>query len=80
MAQVLELAELAQHHRVTQVDIRCRGIDAQLHAQRSLPLQLALELPLGQGIDGITGEETGCLAPGVRHGANARLPHSPGAR
>ena len=36
--------------------------------------ELALELALRQRVDGVAGEESGCLARRVRHGANARLP------
>ena len=79
VSQVLELAQLAQHDRVTKVDVRRGGVHAQLHAQRAVLPELALELPLRQRIDGISGEEAGCLARGVRHGANARLPPSLGA-
>ena len=80
VAEVLELAQLAQHHGVTQVDVGRRRVHAQLHAQRTALRELPLELPLRQRIDGVSGEEAGCLARGVRHGANARLPPSLGAR
>ena len=42
--QVLELAHLVQHHRVAQVQIRRRGIQPQLDAQRPVLLQAAPEL------------------------------------
>ena len=43
--------------------------------------ELALELALRQGVDGVAGEEAGSpLARGIRHGANARLPPFGGAR
>ncbi len=32
---VLELAQLAQHHSVAEVDVGRRGVDAELHAQRA---------------------------------------------
>jgi hypothetical protein len=80
VAQILELAQLSQHDRVAKVDVGRGRVHAQLHAQRAALGELPLELPLGQRIDGISGEEAGCLARGVRHGANARLPPSLGAR
>ena len=42
---------------------------------RELPLELALR----QRVDRVAGEEPGGLARRIRHGANARLPRSPGA-
>jgi hypothetical protein len=36
MARILELAQLAQHHRMPQVQIRSGGIDAQLHPQGTI--------------------------------------------
>ena len=74
VAQVLELAQLAQHDRVPEVDVGCGGIDAELGAQRPPLGQLLLEPPLGERIDGIAGEEAGCVTRAIRHGANARLP------
>ena len=65
---------------MAEVDVRRGGVHAELHAQRPALLELALELALGQGVDGVAGEETGRLARGIRHGANARLPPSLGAR
>ena len=58
---------------MAEVDVRGGGIHAQLHAQRSPLRQLALELPLRQGVDGISGEEAGRLGRRVRHRANARV-------
>ena len=49
-------------------------VHAELHAQRPVLLQLAPELPLRQRLDGVPGEESGCLARRVRHRPNARLP------
>ena len=44
MPQILELTHLVQHHRVAQVQVRRRGIQTQLDAQRPVLLQAAPEL------------------------------------
>ena len=55
VAEVLELAQLAENDGMPEMDVRCRRIDAQLDPQRS-PLargarELFLERALGQRID-----------------------------
>ena len=40
MAQVLELAQLAQDDRVAEVDVRRGGIDPELDAERAALLEL----------------------------------------
>jgi hypothetical protein len=53
MPKVLELAELAEDDRVTQVDVRRAGVDPQLDPER-LPLfggPAKLRLQLGRGVD-----------------------------
>ena len=48
VARVLELAQLAQHHRVAEMDVGSRGVDPELHPQRTLP-GAGLRQPLDQG-------------------------------
>ena len=61
VARVLELAQLLEHHRVSEVDVRRRGVDAQLHPQRPAfrggALELSLQLAPGQRIDGVSLQE-----------------------
>ena len=73
VAQVLELAQLAQDHGVAEVDVGRGGIDPELHAQRPALSQLALQCALREGVDGIPGKEAGGLSRGIRHRRNARL-------
>ena len=65
VAAVLELAQLAQDHGVAEVDVGRGRVDPELHPQRPALAQLALERALGQGVDGVAGEETGRLARGL---------------
>ncbi len=60
--QVLELAQLAQHDRVAEVDVGRGGIDAQLDPQRPPLGQLLLQPALGERVDGVAGEEAGLFA------------------
>jgi hypothetical protein len=46
MAQVLKLFEFPQHHGVAQMDIRRRGVHAQIHAQRLARLRRFQQLRL----------------------------------
>ena len=62
MAEVLELTQLAQHHRVAQVDVRSGGIHAELDPQWAPLTELALELAPGQRVDGVSGEKASRLA------------------
>jgi hypothetical protein len=55
---VLELAQLAEHDRVTEMDVGRRRVDAELDPQRPPLLELALELALRQDVDGVA-EEVG---------------------
>ena len=59
MTAILEFAEFAQHHRVAEVDIRRRRIDAELDAQRPALPELALELALRQAVDGVASQPGG---------------------
>ena len=56
VAGVLELAQLAEHDRVAQMDVRGRRVDPELDAQRPAERQLALELALRKDVDGVGGE------------------------
>ena len=71
MAEVLELAQLLQDDRVAEVDVRRRGIEAELHAELAPlargRLELALETALGQRVDGVSGEERGGVRGGWVH-------------
>ena len=66
MAGVLELAQLAQHDRVAEVDVGRRGVDPELHAQlAALQLgggDLVRESARGEAVDGVRGEPRGRLA------------------
>ncbi len=67
MAQVLELAQLAQHDRVTDVQVRARRVHAELHAELTPLLarlaQLLLEAVLGDDLIGAPAQD----ANGLRH-------------
>ena len=64
MAQVLELAELLQDHRVAEVNVRRRGVQTELHAQRTALRELALELAGREAVDGVAREELGVRGGG----------------
>jgi hypothetical protein len=53
---VLELAQLVEDDRVAEVDVRRRGVDAELDAQRPAlalgEVELGLEGAFGQDLDG----------------------------
>ena len=46
MAQVLELAHLAQGHCMAQMEVGARGVHAQLDVERHAPLELLLKICL----------------------------------
>src|SRR5213596_2011863 len=52
----LEVGEPIEHECEPEVNVRRRRVDAELDAQRASELQLPLELPLRQHIDGMTRE------------------------
>ena len=64
VAEVLELAQLAQHDGVAEVDVRRGRVDAELDPQRPAPrAELALERARRQRVDGVAGEEAGVPRP-----------------
>ncbi len=71
VAEVLELAQLAQHHRVAEVDVRRGGVDAELDAQRPPGFaggrELLRESSLGKARDGVAGEVRRLLGVGHTH-------------
>ena len=52
MAEVLELAHLAQRHGVTEVQVGARGVDAELDVEGHALLELLLELLEGDHLHG----------------------------
>jgi len=52
MAQVLELAQLAQRDGMADMDVGRRGVDAQLHVQRRSAGELLLQQVLGNDLGG----------------------------
>jgi len=50
MPQILELAQLAQGHRMAQMDIGGCRIDAELHVQRHAALELLQERRFGHDL------------------------------
>jgi hypothetical protein len=51
VTEILELAQLLQDDRVTQVDVRSRRIDAELDPQGLTAIELAFELAGRQCLD-----------------------------
>ena len=50
--EILELAELSENHRMSEVDVGRARVDAQLDAQRRAFVQLLQQLLLGVDVDG----------------------------
>ena len=72
--EILELAQLLQHDREAEMDVRRRRVDPQLDAQRPALAELALEASFGQAVDGVAGQPGGRLA-GRRVGSGtSKLP------
>ena len=67
MPQILELAQLAQGHRVTQMDIGGRRIDPKLHVQRHAALELLQKRRFGYDL-GRTGFDNVQLFLRSKHG------------
>ena len=57
MPEVLELAQLLQHDRVAEVQVRRGRVQAELDAQRPALRQALLERPVRAHLDGVAGEE-----------------------
>jgi len=51
VAELLELSELAEHDRESEVDVGRRRVDAQLDAERCAALELARQVGFGDEID-----------------------------
>jgi hypothetical protein len=56
VAGVLELAQLLQHDRVAEVDVRGGRVEAELDPQRPAARQLLRERPAGEVVDGVARE------------------------
>ena len=61
MAQVLELAHLAQRHGVAQVQVRAGGVDAELDVEGLALLKLLAKVGLGDDLRGARGDDTHLL-------------------
>ncbi len=68
MAELLEVPHLAQQHRMAEVEIGGRGIEAGLHCQRlagaARPLQLGAQLRFVDQVDGAAPQERQLLFDG----------------
>src|SRR5687768_18405579 len=74
MALILECAHPLKRDRVTDVHVRCRDVDAELHPERPAKRELLLETALGKDVDGVTGEL------GDRHRPADHRSRAPGPR
>ena len=52
----LERGQPPEHDREADVDVRPRGVDAELHAERPAEGELRLESALGEDVDGVPGQ------------------------
>ena len=82
VAGVLELAQLAQHDRVAEVDVRRRRVDAQLDPQRPAllrapPPACAASAPCGQAVDGVARQPGGQPRQGPRRPRRWRSASAP---
>ena len=70
MAEILEGAELAQHDGVAEMDVGCRRVDAELHAQlspgRRSRCELRRKLALRQTLDGVCEQRASLLRSALR--------------
>ena len=64
MAEVLELAHLAQRDGMAEVKVRARRVDAQLDVERHAALELLLEVGLGHDLGSAGGDDTHLLVYG----------------
>ena len=59
VAEVLELAQLLQHDREAEMDVRRGRVDPELDPQRTAQRKLAFELPFRQAIDRVSRQPRG---------------------
>ena len=64
VAEVLELAHLAQRDGMAEVKVRARGVDAQLDVERHAALELLLEVGLGHDLGSARGDDAHLLVYG----------------
>ena len=57
MAEVLELAHLAQGHGVAEVQVGAGGVNAKLDVERHATLELLAKLGLGHDLGGARGND-----------------------
>jgi hypothetical protein len=72
VAAVLKFPQLAQNDRVTEMDVRRRRVDPELHSERTAVLQLFAEGSLREGVNRIPKQKIRIFG----HGRNARLARS----
>jgi len=77
MTQILELPELLENDRETEMDVRSRGVDSELHTERATEGQTAPQLALRQAINGVSGQP-GSLLSGL-HADRAKYGQKGGA-
>ena len=75
MAQLLELAELAQHDREAEMDVGGGGVDPELGPQRTAGRELAAEVGLGDEVDRAGAEDADLFVDADGHDAGT-LPGS----
>ena len=64
VAELLELAELAQHDGEAEVDVGRGRVDAELGPQRAAGAELAAEVGLGDEVDGSGAEDAQLIVDG----------------
>src|SRR5439155_6143405 len=74
VTRTLELRQPIENVREAEMDVGRRRVDAELHTQRTIELQLALELVLRQHVDRVAREVGG------RHGAESKCVTLRGSR
>ena len=73
MAELLELAQLAQHDREAEVDVGGGRVDPELDPERATGPELAAEVGLGDEVDGAGAQDAQLLVDG-----DGRHRHDPG--
>ena len=76
MAELLELAELAQHDREAEVDVGGGGVDPELRPQRAPGRELAAQVGLGDEVDRAGAEDAELFVDADGHDAGT-LPGDP---